>query len=301
MTLGLMKKIVNRVITLLLLCLGFFVKFLSIKQRNCFGKLIGDLLRLLSKSRRKITLDNISQAFPNNLPSENQSILKNSYRNLGISLIELLALRYLSDEEVKKYIKYNNLGLLLEKYNEGRGLILMSGHYGNWELLAYSVKTYTDIPVHIIVKPQSNESADKLLNSYRTKGGNSIVSMYKAAFSIVRTLKKAGVIAMLVDQSATKDRDVFVDFFGRPAATYIATAELALSLDCPIIMGFAVRESDCTYRVDLKEIKFDDIKEHKDAVRILTERHVKALEEQIRSIPSLWAWQHKRWKHSPVS
>jgi len=296
-----MKNVLNKLITFFLLIIGWFAKFLSVKQRNSFGKIVGDSLRLLGKNRKQVTYENISNAFPSNSITENKKILIDSYRNLGITLIELLVLRYLTDDEVKEYIKFSNIDLLIEKYNEGRGLILMSGHYGNWELLAYSVNTYTGIPVQIIVKPQSNEAADKLLNSYRTKGGNKIVSMYKAALSIVRTLKKGGVIAMLVDQSATKDKDIFVDFFNRPAATYIATAELALSLDCPIIIGFAVRNDDCTYRVDLSEIKFDDIKGKDDAVRILTERHVKALENQIRSNPSLWSWQHKRWKHTPES
>jgi KDO2-lipid IV(A) lauroyltransferase len=123
--------------------------------------------------------------------------------------------------------------------------------------------------------------------------------MYNAARTIVSELRKGNMIALLADQSATKDKDLFVDFFGRPAATYESPAAMALRLNAPIVMGFAVRQKDGTYTVRLREIPFDDIKDREDAVSILTERHVKELENQIRLVPGLWAWQHKRWKHTP--
>ena len=109
-----MKKKLNKLITIFLLIIGWFAKFLSVKQRNSFGKIVGDILRFLGKSRQQVTYENISHAFPDNSITENQQILINSYRNLGITLIELLVLRYLTDEEVKEYIKFSNIELLVK-------------------------------------------------------------------------------------------------------------------------------------------------------------------------------------------
>jgi KDO2-lipid IV(A) lauroyltransferase len=188
--------------------------------------------------------------------------------------------------------------MINELHSRGKGVILLSGHFGNWELLAYSAGLFSGLPALIIVKPQKNKVADDLLNSYRMQRGNSVISMYNAAFTIFKQLKKGGVVALLADQSATKDKDIYIDFFGIPAATYESPAELALKLDVPIVMGFAVRQSDGTYSVDLQEIKHDDLEHNKEGIEELTRRHVSALENAIRANPNHWAWQHRKWKHT---
>jgi KDO2-lipid IV(A) lauroyltransferase len=300
-----MKKIVDKiqekVISSLLFALCFVSQHSSDSARIRIGKFIGDVLRKLSKKRYNITFDNIQKSLPDKTEAECKKIAIDSYRNLGITMFELMAIPTLSEEQLKAKIKYENIELINKKRELGNGVILLSGHYGNWELLAYTAGYFTGIPVTIIVKPQRNKTADRVLNSYRTHHNNEVVSMYKAARPIVSQLRKGNMIALLADQSATKDKDVFVDFFGRPAATYESPAAMALRLNSPIVIGFSERMDDGTYRVRLDEISFDDLKEldKEEAVRILTERHVKALENQIRKRPELWAWQHKRWKHKP--
>ncbi len=292
-------KIEEYLITGILFVLCKIAQSINDSTRIALGKRIGDMLRLLSKKRYNITFDNISKSFPEKSDIECKNIAVDSYRNLGITMIELMAIPKLTEQELKNKIIYENIELIEEKRKLGNGVILLSGHYGNWELLAYTAGYFTGITVSIIVKPQRNETADKILNSYRTNHNNTVVSMYNAARTIVTQLRKGNMIALLADQSATKDKDIFVDFFGRPAATYESPAAMALRLNAPIVMGFAVRQKDGTYRVKLDEIPFNDIKDHEDAVKILTERHVQALENQIRIRPDLWAWQHKRWKHTP--
>jgi KDO2-lipid IV(A) lauroyltransferase len=160
---------------------------------------------------------------------------------------------------------------------------------------------FTKIPVLIIVKPQSNTYADLHLNKIRTRDGNSVISMYNAATGIIRTLKQGGIVAMLADQSATQDKDIYVDFFGRPAATYEAPASLALRYGSPILMAFAERQPDHTYKTRLIEVESSDLQNNKDGIAELTKRHVKLLEDAIRKNPGSWAWQHRRWKHSPTT
>ena len=123
--------------------------------------------------------------------------------------------------------------------------------------------------------------------------------MFNAARDIINTIQSKGAVAMLVDQSASPTKDVFVDFFGRPAVTYEAPASLALKFKIPIIYGFSVRQEDGTYLVEINELKYDDLKADKDGIKELTKRHVTALENAIRENPDHWVWLHKRWKYDP--
>ncbi len=272
---------------------------LSMKSRNKLGRMLGGILQRLSKERRNVTLRNLSESLPNLSPAEHNKICRNSYDNLGITLAELLAFPSMSEADFKNYVKITNTELVEEKIKSGKGIILLSGHFGNWELMAYVAGLVLNLPITIIVKPQSNKLSDKYLNKFRTQGGNKIVPMSNAARTILQALKKNEAIALLVDQSADWQKDVFVDFFGRPAATYEAPAAIALKYGSPIITGFAHRLPDCTYLVELKELDYSDLDDSRESIIELTRRHVKVLEDNIMMNPGLWSWQHKRWKHEP--
>jgi KDO2-lipid IV(A) lauroyltransferase len=281
---------------LIMRSLGFISRFLNIKSRSKFGQIIGRIL-MISKRRKKITYDNIKAAFPEFTENRIQEVLIGSYHNLGITMVELLAFPYLKIDGFRQYMKYENEHLFEQIRSRGKGMILLSGHYGNWEMLACTAGAYSKIPVTIVVKPQRNKLIDHYLNKYRIMYGNSVVSMSKAAKSMVKAIKNNEAIALLVAQSADVSKDIFIDFFGREAVTYEAPAALALRFDVPIIMGFAVRNSDCTYNVELLELKHDDLKNDSVGIAELTKRHVGILENMIRKHPQLWAWQHNRWKH----
>ena len=105
------------------------------------------------------------------------------------------------------------MDLLTDTFAKGKGMLLLSGHFGNWEYLAYSAGLFTGIPVTIIIQPQKNKYADAIMNSYRTKSGNSVISMYSAARTIVKVLGSGGALALLADQSATEDERHFRRIF----------------------------------------------------------------------------------------
>lgn len=292
-----MKRIVFVLETAFALILGFISSRLNKKNRTNFGKFLGSLIRFVVRNRVRITLENLAKAFPEQSHQWHKTVMKKSFENLGITLVEFLALGSLSEKDIKEYVHFDNIELIQKAYEQGRGVILLSAHYGNWEFLAYSVFVYLRIPVLIIVKPLANYILDKIINRYRTRLGNNVVSMYEAAFKVVKNLREGGVVALLADQSATKDKDVFVDFFGIPSATFESPAFLALKYKVPIIIGFAERRGS-TYFVHLEEVRFDDLEFSKNGVAELTQRHTTKLEEAIRQHPELWVWQHRRWKHT---
>lgn len=289
----------NVFITWLLKTLGSLSQRLPGHQRTILGKAIGRALKKASRKRYNITLQNIAASFPEKDEKWHISTAVKSYENLGITLAEILAFPAMTDEETAQYIRYENIELLKELHERGRGLILLSGHFGNWELLAYSAGLFSKIPITIIVKPQQNIHADRLLNTYRTQRGNQVISMHNAARTIIQKLRAGEAIALLADQSATSNKDIFIDYFGRPAATYEAPAALALRFKTPVVIGFAERQDNGTYYVRLREIPHDDLENTPEGIRELTARHVLILEDAVRARPDLWSWQHRRWKHQP--
>ena len=298
----LLKKINCFFITLLFLIIRIKSFLIRRKCRNCLGKLIGRLGFYFWNNRKKIAIDNLQKAFPEKNIKEIKKIARGSFESVCITFMELFILDLLSVKSLNKMLVWNNeLKIVKDVVNQGRGCIFLSGHIGNWELIAYSVRKQTNFPITIIVKPQANYIADNFLNKIRTSNGNKIVSMYNAAKTILKAIHNNEIIALLTDQAATEDKDLYIDFFGRKTATFKVVAELALRNHIPIIMGFAIRMTDGTYKTSIQEVDFEDLyldgKLTQENVRILTERHTKILENTIRQYPDQWAWMHKRWKH----
>lgn len=260
---------------------------------------MGTLLRWLSSSRARVTLDNLRRAFPEMSEQERITIQRASYYNLGITFVEILMFPHLTPAETRAMVEFRNLHFIEDEYQHKNGLVLLSGHYGNWELLAFALPLFVDLPISVIVMPQSNNYAEMYLNWYRARTGNQLIPMDKAARTMIECLKTGEAIALLADQAATPETDVFVPFFGHDACTYEAPAVLSLRYNAPIIVGFAERLPDGNYLVELQRIPSEDLKNTREGVRELTNRHVKVLEEYIRKRPELWSWQHKRWKHPP--
>lgn len=288
----------NLLITTFLLLFTGFLRILPRKAIIFCGKLFGDLLRLLSKKRKQITINNIKMALPD---ADAEKICKESYRNLGITFAELVTMNRYSKDQLKKIVNYENVELIDQLLSKGKGLLTLSGHYGNWELLAYTTGIFSGHHTNMIVKPMKNKYADIFLNKFRVYAGNKIVSSHNAAKPMIQLIRNNEQIALIVDQNASSNRNVLANFFGLSTPTYEAPASLALKFKVPLIIGFAVRESDNTYRVRLQEIDYSDLLElpTTEAIEKLTQRHVDILEKQIRLHPDLWAWQHRRWKHSP--
>lgn len=283
--------------TIFVLLIGWVSSRLSPSKRMKFGKFLGRMLKFFLKKREKIAFDNLSFAFPEKDVEWINAKVQKTFENMGIVFAEFLALGRLDENTIKDYVRFENVELIRQKFNEGKGVILLSGHYGNWEFLAFSVYVYLNLPVLIVVKPLSNYVLDKVINKYRTRLGNKVVSMYESALKVVRALRNGGIIALLADQSATEDRDIYVEFFGRQAATFDSPAYFALKYDVPIIVGFARREN-YWYKVRLIELDHSDLKFDKSGIFELTRRYIKLLENVIREQPELWLWTHRRWKHS---
>lgn len=273
-------------------------QLLNDKMRTRIAVIFSDIFFKLNNNRKKVTINNIKEAFPDKAEDQINYIAKHSYRNLTITFMELFAIKKMNSSQIRNKVVFENPQQIIDIYNQGKGIILLSAHYGNWELMAYAGRECLGFDMLIPVKILKNYYVDKYTNRIRTANGNKVVNMDHAAWTIIKTLKSGGALALLGDQAANESTDIFVKFFNKPALTYEAPAELALKFQIPFLECFPERQNDGTYIVRQNIIDYSDLEYSKSNVKILTQRHVEVLENQIRRIPEQWTWMHKRWKHS---
>ncbi|MEY3386631.1 MAG: hypothetical protein RIR53_1442 [Bacteroidota bacterium] len=294
-----MKRVADRLMTGVLLILGSISRSMSWTGRQRLGRQIGRVLKGLSSRRRDVTRTNIERGLPDLDVSEREAVLDESYENLGIVLAELLATPSLSRADVQAHFEIRGIEPLLERHRAGLPSILLSAHYGNWELGAMAAGISLEAPINIVYHPQSNAVADRILNTYRTRYGNVLIPMGSAARAMVKILSTGGTIGIIVDQHGVPEKDPWISFMGRPTPTYEAPASLALRFGAPIYFSCCDRREDGTYLVEFTAVSMDDLSNDRAGVLELTRRHVRQLEETIRRRPGQWAWQHRRWRSDP--
>lgn len=285
-------------ITIFLMFLSGISRLLTIKVRGKFGEFLGLLMMKLTKKRRDIVIKNLTLAFPEKDDNWKNDICRRSFNNLAITLLELLALTKFNKENINTIFNIENIDVYYKAKKQNKGVILLASHYGNWELMAYGAGLALEERLLIIVQPQRNFVADRVLNAVRSFQGNRLVSKYSAAREILKEISSGGVLALLADQSASSDKDVSVNFFGVDTVFYKSPAELALRFKCPVLMGKIIRNEDFTYNLIFEEMEYSDLEYNKDGIQEFTQRYANFLQKIATENPQYWAWQHKKWKHS---
>jgi len=275
----------------------WIILLLPLKSAQRLGYYLGTLGFYIAKRRRLIALENLFQAFPDKSDRERKLIARGAFQNYGITLSELLWFPNLTESMIKKLVNVCNLNLMIEKYREGKGLVMLSGHCGNWELLALAFGYLSKIPISIIVQTQNNHLVDEVINKHRSLFGNKVIPWGMAIREIIRTLESRGVVAVAPDQSGAKD-SIYVKFFGRVTATHQGPAVFALRVGTPLLIVLMNRLADGTYQARIQEVPVNDLNGYSEEnVVKLTQRHVDILEDHIRQYPDHWLWMHRRWKH----
>ncbi len=191
----------------------------------------------------------------------------------------------------------SNPELIVEKYKEGKGVILLSSHFGNWEFGAISIAIQTQLPFSVIVKPLRNPLVYEWMNKARTKFGNEVVPLGISIRKTYQTLKEKKIVAMVADQRGPAE-GVRVDFFGKKVSVYTGPAALAIKTGAPLICGLAIRDKDYKYKMVLVEISQQNLPDgEEEKILEISQRYTSYLEKVIRENPEQWLWMHNRWKH----
>ena len=247
--------------------------------------------------RKKVVLKNLHIAFPENDIVANKKLAYKIYLSFAITLVEILYLPYMSKEDISAVVECSNPELIIEKFKEGKGVILLSSHFGNWEFGAISVATQIHLPFSVVVKPLRNPLVFNWMNKSRTRFGNEVVPLGISIRKTYQTLIEKKIVAMVADQRGPAE-GVKVDFFGKKTSIYTGPAVLAHKTGAPLICGIPIRQSDYKYKMTLIEIPLDNLPEGEDEkVLEISQRYTSYLEAVIREHPEQWLWMHNRWKH----
>jgi KDO2-lipid IV(A) lauroyltransferase len=276
---------------------AFFVRLLPLRIIRWKGAFLGRCGYRLWGQRRSVALDNLSRAFPEKSTGELRRIAREAFENVGITFLELLWLSRMTPERLRNLVHFDKPEIITDLYAKGKGIQLLTAHYGNWEWLAQSIVTHFGFPVYIIVKTQSNPLVDRRINGLRTRLGNKVIPMGASIREVLKELREGKAIGIVADQAAPRE-NAPVEFFGRPVPTHQGPAVFSLKLGCPLVAIFSVRQPDGTYNAYVREVPTGDLKKYtEENVVELTRRHVAITEEFIRKHPDHWMWMHKRWKH----
>jgi KDO2-lipid IV(A) lauroyltransferase len=249
--------------------------------------------------RKKLTLFQLRRAFPDKGESDIQQIARGSYVNLLTTIFELMWTPRLDERRLREVLRIHDAHVVKNAMRRGSGVIMMSGHFGNWEWLSIGASRLMGFSATVVVHPIPNRAVDELVEGWRRVMGNRIVDMGLSLREIIRALRNREIVALLADQSGPSGA-LYVRFFDHFAATYEGPAAFALRTGAPIVMCFALRAADGNYDVVQEEVPTSDLRGlTDDNLKELTRRHVRALERMVRAHPDQWLWQHKRWKHAP--
>jgi KDO2-lipid IV(A) lauroyltransferase len=178
---------------------------------------------------------------------------------------------------------------------EGRGVLIFTGHFGYWEMLALAHALRIG-PMSVLARPLDNQQLDAMLEEIRTRTGNSVIPRRGAVRRILRELAAGRTVGILIDQHLHEADAVRVGFFQRPAATTSALAAIALRTGAPVIPVFALPLPHGRYRLIYEHPVQPPLADTPDAVREFTQRCTDVLEMYVRRHPELWMWMHRRWR-----
>lgn len=262
--------------------------------------LIGWVAYKVDKRHRTVARDNLKIAFPEMSDAERERTVRAVYRHFISMIIEIAHIPYkLSLTTWRQYIHLQGHLPVLKAIMQRRPILVVTGHYGNWEMAGYLFGVYNCNP-HSIYRKLDNPFLDRWLRQFREHTGQRMIPKKGGFEQMEEVLGSGGMLCTVGDQDAGA-KGLFVDFFGKPASTHKAMALMAIQNNAVVVIGAARRINNrFEYDVHISDvIDPADFPTGRDAVAQLTRRMMAGLEEIIRQDPTQYLWLHRRWKHKP--
>ncbi|MDB5349610.1 MAG: Lauroyl/myristoyl acyltransferase [Planctomycetota bacterium] len=274
---------------------------LSVEQSYRVADFLAAVLYRVDKRHRMVGLENLRMAFGDQYTeAQRDQIIRGVYRHFLRMVMEMLHIpRKLHSTTWRDRIALVRYTPLLDRLLKGGPLIMLTGHFGNWEMAGYLFGLY-GFPPNSVARTLDNPYLDRFVRSFRERTGQRMISKKGGSDEILDVLNRGGVMSFLADQDAGQN-GMYVDFFGKPASTHKSIAILALQHNAPVVVGFARRtgpgfryEVGCELIIEPGEFQGSG-----DDVKLLTQRYTTALERIVRRDPEQYLWLHRRWKHQP--
>jgi KDO2-lipid IV(A) lauroyltransferase len=248
--------------------------------------------------KRTVVEENLRIAFPDAVPAERERIARASYEHLGRETMVMLRLAGMSKADVIARTSTVNEDAAAAAVERGRGVVVVAGHLGNWEIGA-AMMAARGYPVDVIAKRAANPLFYRNVLSARERLGVGVIDFQRATRQALQSLRRGRAVAFAADQHAGR-AGLWVPFFGRPASTYRGPAIMALRTGAAMFLSIPVRLPDGTYRITLEEIAVEPSGDMDADVLTLTRAWTARLEAAVRANPEQYVWQHRRWRAPPA-
>lgn len=265
------------------------------------AKLLGSIMYRVDRKHRNRAMANLQRSFPNMPEARRAKMAEQSMQQLFMLFVEVLfTTRMVRRDTWAQYIELDRfeevLKLLLRR---NQPLLMLTGHYGNWEILGY-VLAVLGFETTSVARPLDNPYVNQWLLGVRERKGQHIVDKKGATTQVSDIMEAGGVVGFIADQNAGS-KGLFVDFFGRKASTYKSIALIAMQYNAPVVIGYARRLDDrFKFKVGAQDIIYPaDWAQQDDPLRYITQRYTKAIEDFVTEDPGQYLWIHRRWKTRP--
>ena len=259
------------------------------------------MLALVLKRRIKASLNNLRYVFGDSMSGAELIELNGRIvAHFAQMLFEFPHILRLNRTNLDRYVVFDNEDALNQAIKKGRGGFILTGHFGNWELMSAAMALRFDAEGGVVVRPADFEPVDRLLTSLRSRFGTEVIAKRRAMKKLLAAKKENRVVGILLDQNVDWYEGVFVPFLGKSACTNKGLALVALRTGSPVIPAFSVRQPDGRYRIFFEDEvpllrtgdKIMDIEEN-------TALFTRIIGKYVSRYPDHWFWFHKRWKTRP--
>jgi len=270
---------------------------LSFQHAGAFGETVGRFGYAPLGIRREVVERQLRAAFPEKSESEVLAIARACYGHLGRTSIETAVLpSYSAAQVIDMFEEVQGWSIVEERLARGKGLIMVSGHLGNWELGGAYIAA-RGLPIDVVARHMANPLFDRYLTTTRQRIGMTVVHDDAAVRRVPRSLRSGRAVAFLVDQGAAGLASTWVPFFGRYAKTPRGPAVFALRLGTPVVFGAALRQPSGRYQLTFEPVEIDETDDREADVERIVADYTQTLERWIRRAPEQYFWHHRRWKH----
>ena len=287
-----MEKIIFKIIYAFFLLMGRLPETAAEKT----ARFLGRVWFVADKRHRKVAIGNLTHVFgAEKTAADIRRLARRVFGNLVLVIFEIGWMLHLEERDLSRYFRIHGLHHLRAAHRKGRGVLVLTGHVGSWELLAMCV-AMLGYPISAIYRPLDFKPLDMFFKTIRGRFGATLYAKKKAMRPVLRGLNKGELVGILLDQNTGVQAGVFVDFFGRPACTNKGLALIALHTKAPVVPVFLIRESG-GYLVEIgPEVPLMNTGHKENDVAANTRQYNRVLEDIVLRYPDQWFWVHRRWK-----
>ena len=295
-----MVTVKHRLEYLLLRC---FVELLAAMPRTLarqVGAGIGWVAYRIVPRLRAVGQQNLAMAFPEKTEAEREAILRRTYRNLGYQIAEFCHMPRYRHRTVDKFIRYEGFENFSRALARGKGVFVLTGHLGAWELSSF-YHSLMGNPMDIVIRRLDNPLVDDFVNGIRCEHGNRVLHKDDFARGLIASMRAGRTVGVLMDTNMTPPQGVFVPFFGVPACTASGVPRIAQRTGAAVLPGFLLWEkAERKYVLHFgEELTLVQTGDSEADAHANTAMFTAVLEKYIRAYPEQWLWMHRRWKTRP--